>query len=158
MPTRRVFHSGTGSLRLMNDEVLIVDDCARDAYFLLRALNNSAPSIRWIFEQRPEDAMQRFVDGKGPALLVLDLLMPGIDGYDFYARLENEGLLNCPVVLISGGDGGDERMAALERGGAIFRNKPDTIAGYDELAQYLAAAWSKTGSEKRGNGGQSHPN
>ena len=49
------------------------------------------------------DALEYLHDGNRPALVVLDLLMPGMDGFEFMARLKSDpDLLGIPVVIVSG--------------------------------------------------------
>ncbi len=60
-----------------------------------------------------------------PDLILLDILMPGMDGYRVCARLkENPKTKHIPVILMSG-DGDDEDEArGLELGAIDFINKP----------------------------------
>lgn len=125
----------------MNDEVLIVDDCPRDSFFLLRALNASAPKIRWVLEQNPEAALLRFADGKGPALLVLDLRMPKLSGHDFLAAISKDGATSVPVVVITSSNDEDERSAVMAAGAIAFLTKPDTLSGYQQLASRIVETW-----------------
>ena len=49
------------------------------------------------------DALAYLRDGNRPALVVLDLFMPGMDGFEFMARLKSDpDLLGIPVVIVSG--------------------------------------------------------
>jgi|GEM_PF-2773381 len=125
----------------MNDEVLIVDDCPRDSFFLLRALNASAPKIRWVLEQNPEVAMLRIADGKGPALLVLDLRMPKLSGHDFLAAISKDGATSIPVVVVTSSNDEDERSAVMAAGAIAFLTKPDTLSGYQQLASRIVETW-----------------
>ena len=48
-------------------------------------------------------ALAYLSEGNRPALVVLDLLMPRMDGFEFMARLKNDpDLLGIPVVVVSG--------------------------------------------------------
>jgi CheY-like chemotaxis protein len=48
-------------------------------------------------------ALAYLSEGHRPALVVLDLLMPGMDGFEFMARLRNDPeLTGIPVVIVSG--------------------------------------------------------
>src|SRR5688572_1063877 len=49
------------------------------------------------------DALERLQTGASPCLIVLDLMMPVMDGWEFRARLlEDERLARVPIVLLSG--------------------------------------------------------
>lgn len=125
----------------VNDEVLIVDDSARDAFFLLRALNASAPKIRWVFEEDPEVALRRFTEGTAPALLVLDLRMPKLSGHDFLAAISKDGATAVPVVVVTTSSDEDERSAVMAAGASAFLTKPDSLSGYQQLASRIVESW-----------------
>jgi|SRR5579862_242341 CheY-like chemotaxis protein len=49
------------------------------------------------------DAWQALCDGLRPALIILDLNMPGMNGFEFRAaQLRDERLASIPVVVLSG--------------------------------------------------------
>ena len=70
-----------------------------------------------------------------PALVLLDLMLPGIDGYsvlrEFRARSE------VPVVVLSGRPREQDRVRALELGADAYLTKP---IGVEELLAAVAAA------------------
>jgi CheY-like chemotaxis protein len=80
-------------------EILIVDDddAARDA---LRGMVEAAgyPAVAFA---NPAGALARIAEHR-PALVLLDMMMPGIDGADFLARLVRlrEGAA-IPVIIVS---------------------------------------------------------
>jgi two-component system, chemotaxis family, chemotaxis protein CheY len=53
--------------------------------------------------QDGSDALAYLNLGNRPALVILDLLMPGMDGFEFMARMRSDpDLLGIPVVVVSG--------------------------------------------------------
>src|SRR3954470_19470150 len=69
-----------------------------------------------------EAALQAALDGD-PHLIVLDVLMPGIDGREVLRRLRAGGRFN-PVVLLTQVGAAGERAMALEEGADDYLNKP----------------------------------
>ena len=68
------------------------------------------------------DALPQLLDAERPVLVLLDLILPGIDGIELMARVP--GLADLPVVFISG-YGRDETIArALEAGAEDYIVKP----------------------------------
>jgi len=60
-----------------------------------------------------------------PDLILLDILMPDLDGYDVLAALKNsEVTRNIPVVFVTGLDGYDAEEKGLELGAADYISKP----------------------------------
>jgi two-component system OmpR family response regulator len=94
-------------------QVLIVDDDAdiREAVALVLDLEG--------FDVAPacgvEDAYRRMHDGFHPCVVLLDLHMPGLDGWAFLDRRKAEPWLAAVAVAIVSGDA-DQRAAATDAG------------------------------------------
>jgi CheY-like chemotaxis protein len=82
------------------------------------------------------DAMRLLHAGPKPCLILLDLMMPVMNGWQFCAKKEQDpAIAEIPVVVISG-DGGIDRKAASV-GAAGYLKKPieldvllETVAHY----------------------------
>jgi two-component system, chemotaxis family, chemotaxis protein CheY len=87
-----------------------------------------------------EEALQVLRGGLNPGLILLDLAMPGKDGFQFRAeQLQDPKLARIPVVVYSGAGNVDEKAAAL--GIKAFLHKPIEIEELLELVkQHCAAA------------------
>lgn len=60
-----------------------------------------------------------------PDLILLDVLMPGMDGYDVLARLrENSVTRNIPVIFTTGLDSAEDEEKSLKLGAVDFITKP----------------------------------
>src|SRR6476620_11265807 len=80
-------------LYIEDDEAFRASACERlrDEGFRVAEARNGAVALAYLSE------------GHRPALVVLDLLMPGMDGFEFMARLRNDPeLTGIPVVVVSG--------------------------------------------------------
>ncbi len=114
----------------MPSPVLIVDDDAatRDALALL--LNNSGYATATAADG--QEALTYLRSHPAPGLVLLDLLMPVADGWQFLAeRSKDAALAGVPVVTLSAG-GKSLRAAAMALGADDFLEKP--IAPDDLLA------------------------
>ena len=71
-----------------------------------------------------EDALERLsAAGEPPKLIVLDLMMPVMDGWQFAARLRQQpAWANIPIVLLSAGD--DLETHARSLGACAHVRKP----------------------------------
>ena len=66
-------------------------------------------------------------------LLVLDLVMPNIDGYEVLARLKsNEQDARIPVVVVSGADRSSSELRSLRLGANVYLTKPIEAAALAE--------------------------
>jgi DNA-binding response OmpR family regulator len=106
------------------------DRGVRDA--LRRGLSLEGFAVR---EARDGLAALREVAARLPAVMVLDLAMPGLDGVQVLRRLRAEGR-SLPICILSARDEIDDRVAGLEAGADDYVVKPCSIG---ELAARLHA-------------------
>ncbi len=57
-----------------------------------------------------------------PDMWILDLMLPGMDGYDFCKRIRKES--NVPIIIISAKDEEIDKILGLELGGDDYLTKP----------------------------------
>lgn len=89
-----------GTARLAVRRVLVVDD-DDDFRTLLRAQLNSAGYE--VLDARDAGSAMQIARTMPPDLITVDLLMPGLDGWDFIDRLRaEERLARIPVIVVSG--------------------------------------------------------
>jgi two-component system KDP operon response regulator KdpE len=74
-----------------------------------------------------------------PDVVVLDLMMPSVDGYDVLAALKGSASTEgVPVLILSAKAQIDERRRALESGGDAFLAKPFAPQELGEVVLELA--------------------
>lgn len=57
-----------------------------------------------------------------PDMWILDIMLPGMDGYDFCKKIRNES--NIPIIIISAKDDEIDKILGLELGGDDYLTKP----------------------------------
>jgi DNA-binding response OmpR family regulator len=119
--------------------ILIIDD---DVGFrdLLR-LHLSAAGYQ---VQVAEDGVTggRALLAQTPDLIVSDLNMPFLDGFELLSLLRSDAeTASIPVILLSGRSDGDTMAKAVELGAADFLTKPVTR---DQLLESIEACLSRT--------------
>jgi putative two-component system response regulator len=118
--------------------ILIVDDEPSIVRLLTRALQNAGyTSVNGY--TGPAEALVEF-DDISPDLIVLDINMPRMNGYDFLVelshRLGEDTFL--PVLMVSGLPEPETRLQALKAGANHFLNKPvDLLVFIAEVHQLL---------------------
>jgi len=70
-----------------------------------------------------------------PDLMVLDVMMPGIDGFEVVRRLGSEGN-RCPVVFLTARDATADKITGLTVGGDDYVTKPFSL---DEVVARIRA-------------------
>jgi len=112
--------------------VHIVDDDASVRRALSRLLRAAGVDNRAY--ESPEGFLAAVSD-IGPACLVLDITMPGINGFELVARLRARGMA-LPVIAVSARDDEETRQLARDLGVSLFLRKP-----VDDQALLDAMAW-----------------
>jgi CheY-like chemotaxis protein len=114
--------------------ILVVDDDA-DIRTLVRLTLARLPCT--VVEASDGDEALASVRQEPPQLILLDIEMPGIDGWAVLRALQAEGLTqDIPVVLISGTVVLDAEMAR-ELGAAAVLSKPFPLRALRTLVQDL---------------------
>src|SRR6476646_8832176 len=102
--------------------VLVVDDGSADRQLAQAYLAGLDCDVR-LAQDGPSALRQ--IDAAPPDVVLLDVDMPGLDGYEVCRRIKARarGRL-LPVVMITAIDGTDDRARALEAGADDFMAKP----------------------------------
>ncbi|MBI9098887.1 MAG: response regulator [Spirochaetaceae bacterium] len=103
--------------------ILIVDDVATNRQYLAMILSeNDSYEIRLV--SNGQDALDQ-VDKEKPDLILLDIMMPGMDGYEVAGRLKkNISTSDIPILFITAVTGTENIVKAFELGGVDYINKP----------------------------------
>ncbi|MBN1206163.1 MAG: response regulator [Myxococcaceae bacterium] len=134
-----------GTQALASGEVLVVDDDAGTRELVSRSLRRAGFSTSEAHSG--EDALLK-ARVSPPILVVLDLMMPNLDGFEVLRRLRSENL-HMPVVVLTGKDLTAEEQRTLRDGLIAFVRKGghaiDDVIGQAKtlLLQKRAAASSR---------------
>jgi two-component system OmpR family response regulator len=75
-----------------------------------------------------------------PDLLILDVMMPGLDGFELVRRLRQEGS-TTPVLFLTARDSTDDKVSGLTVGGDDYVTKPFSL---DEVIARVEAVLRRT--------------
>jgi len=102
--------------------VLVADDDADTRELVALRLEQAGCEIVQAIDG--EDA-ERIARERSPDLAVLDVMMPGIDGYQVTKRLRADGeLREMPVILLTAKARQEDAFAGFEVGAAEYLTKP----------------------------------
>ncbi|MDQ3695049.1 MAG: response regulator transcription factor [Chloroflexota bacterium] len=104
--------------------ILVVDDDAEIRASLRRGLGTAGFAV--LLAEDGAAALRRVRDDP-PDLVVLDIMMPGLDGLDVVRRLR-AGDEALPVVMLTARDAVPDRVAGLEAGADDYLVKPFALS------------------------------
>ncbi len=103
-------------------QILVVDDDAAVRESLGRALRLEGFDVELAADG--SEALERLeANGDGPDLVVLDVLMPNVDGLEVCRRLRRAGS-KLPVLMLTARDEVSDRVAGLDAGADDYVVKP----------------------------------
>ena len=137
--------SGCGSPLLL--DVLLVDDDRNDLALFGMAADKADVNI-WLQTATGAEQAIEYLEGKGgyrdrtmhpmPDLMLLDLVMPGMDGFAFLEwRKGAPAFSRLPVVVLSGLGDKTQLARAMALGADSYLAKPADFDGWTELARQV---------------------
>jgi len=102
--------------------ILAVDDAPANLHLLLHMFKDE---YRVRIAQAGEKALEICQSNNPPDLVLLDIMMPGMDGFEVARRMrEHPTSENIPVIFVTAMTGEDARLKGLELGAVDFVTKP----------------------------------
>jgi two-component system response regulator MprA len=129
----------------MDMSILVVDDdqAVRDA--LRRALGMQGYGVELAADGN--EALERLaLDGGSVELLIVDVLMPGMDGLELTRHLRADGNA-LPILMLTARDQVSDRVAGLEAGADDYLVKPFAL---EELVARVRALLRRLGADEDG--------
>ena len=119
-------------------KILVVDDERAVRESLRRALELEGYEIELAADGR--EALERLEAEAQPDAVILDVLMPGVDGLEVCRRLRRSGS-RLPVLMLTARDAIENRVAGLDAGADDYVTKPFAL---EELLARIRALLRRT--------------
>lgn len=114
--------------------VLIVEDNPGDAFMIKEMLNDLKLDLKVTVVKDGQEALDVLSDGRGilPDLVILDLNLPKVDGFDVLKYMKARQKLNpIPVVVMTGSSRIEDEKRSRQLGAADYCIKPATLDEMD---------------------------
>jgi len=130
---------------MRRDTILVVDDTPETLGFLTDTLDHAGFTV--LIATDGESALS-LVDQITPDLVLMDAVMPGLDGFETCRRLKRERLLShLPVIFMTGLSETEHVVQGLAAGGVVYVPKPIVVEELlARIRVHLANARSAQGS------------
>jgi two-component system, OmpR family, response regulator MprA len=121
--------------------ILVVDDDPRMVAFLKKALTREGYSVFTV-----RNGAEAVAEGRRrqPDLVILDILIPGVDGIDISRQLRQAG--DMPILVLTAREAVADRVAALNSGADDYLVKP---FAFDELLARIRALLRRSQPSER---------
>ncbi|TCC86291.1 response regulator [Pedobacter hiemivivus] len=118
---------------MADNKVLIVDDDNRNIFALTAVLK--ARGYQCISATGAEEGLEILTNDGDIAVVLMDMMMPGLDGYEAMARMRNSPeLKDVPVIAVTAQAMLGDKERCINAGAAGYISKPIDV---DELIRML---------------------
>ncbi|QIP14125.1 response regulator [Spirosoma aureum] len=121
----------------MKYTILVVDDDDDDFLMLSSLINQCQQDVSLLYVQNGLEATQKLIEGLQPNLILVDVQMPLMDGYELVQWLMNsEAWRHIPVVIWTG-EISDREVTRYYRAGAnALMLKRDALQDVEAFCKY----------------------
>lgn len=125
--------------------ILIVDDNAQDAELVADALRRRLPEVEALVARDGAEAMEMIDGFEGSALprvVLLDLKMPKVDGFQVLKRLKGDARTRLiPVVVLTSSDLESDVQLAYSLGANSYVVKPMEFESFTDVLGRVGEYW-----------------
>jgi chemotaxis family two-component system response regulator Rcp1 len=133
--------------------IVLIEDSETDAKIIRRALSEGQVEHRLTVLRDGRQALEYLVGLNEPGcapelepdLVLLDLNLPGMDGYQLLAQIKADPSLRIiPVVVLTTSHRDQDVVETYRAGANTYIQKPGEFAGYRDLVATLRSYWHQT--------------
>ena len=132
----------------MSKSILLVDDSADDVELTMRALRSSDVREPILVASDGAEAIEHLFGVEGetrpalPALVLLDLKLPGINGVDVLKRIRADARTRTlPVVILTSSNERIDLLTCYRLGANSYVRKPVAFSEFLSAARQIATYW-----------------
>lgn len=128
----------------MDDKlIVIVDDDPRMVDMISRSLTKEGFRVKGVSDAV---GLFKFLNKEKPDLIILDLMLPDMDGFEICKSLKKkERFSSIPVIILSGKGGEADKVSGLDMGSEDYIVKPCSL---NELTARIRAVLRRPGRGK----------
>jgi len=122
--------------------ILVVDDEPEITEIIKAYMSNAGYEVE--VESQPQNSLQSARHFK-PNIIILDILMPFMDGYEVCSQLRAErDTANTPIIFLTGRDVEEDQGRAFVVGGDFYIKKPFSCARLLQMVKTIMLTANKS--------------
>ena len=126
--------------------IIIVDDDSDDRGLIKDAFLENSPNRKFVLLENGDlllEFLKSASDEESPALILLDLNMPGKDGREVLREIKKDSKTNhIPVIVFSTSSLDKDRIISYELGANCFITKPSSYQEMIYLTDAIMKLWA----------------
>ena len=129
-------------------QILLVEDDPEDALLMRRALERSHLALGLTWVEGGEQALRllrrhdEYANTASPDLVLLDLNMPRMSGYDVLAEIRRDpALTQLPVVILTTSRAEEDVARGYELRANAYVGKPIGLSGFTQVLEAIEGFW-----------------
>ena len=137
---------GKKSERVMNEKyILLVEDNSNDVALTIKALNKCHIQNQLVVVTDGPEALEYLLSPdleKRPAVVILDLKLPFIDGFEVLRQIRaNTNTQHLPVFILSSSVDENDRLKSMKLGANGYECKPISFNDFVVLMHRICLEW-----------------
>jgi len=145
----------TGMVRSMSSKVLVIEDDEGAADLMLAILRKEGLDVEYSSDGKSGYEKAKI---KTPDLVIVDLMLPRMHGYEVIERLrEDAKFKDIPILVVSSKSYTQDQEGALDAGATEFLTKPYDIDKFSVLVKKLLGGAGEDGDSKDSDANPSSP-
>ena len=106
-------------------KILVIDDMTSHLLLLRTILEEDGFEV--VTSENGKNALQTLKDDEAVELILLDIMMPEFDGFDFLDKINEFESPEVPVIVVSAKNDNDSIQKAIDKGAYDYLTKPFNI-------------------------------
>ena len=128
-------------IKVQTAKILVIDDEPEITDIVETFLTESGYTVE--VENTAKNALEK-ARKFNPEVILLDIMMPDIDGYNVCQEIKNDpALAHIPVIFLTGKDRNDDMGRSFKAGGDMFIKKPFSCERLLEIVNIVIMSTNK---------------
>lgn len=116
-------------------KALVVDDSKVAHLTLRKLLLERSIEVDWVGSG--EDCV-KYLEGKRPDIIFMDVMMPGMDGFETTRTITGKQIDHAPIIMCSANATDEDKRDAKDSGAVGFLSKPYTPGQLDDILHMVS--------------------
>lgn len=132
-------------IRFDKNPILLLEDSKHEVLLLRHTLKDLEVENELIIADNGEEGIKYLFNKANtlPGLILLDINMPKMNGFEFLRIVKNDSVLRCiPVIVLTSSNRKEDRFEAFSLGVSGYMTKPLDLNKYRQMISSVIKYWN----------------